>query len=97
MTYDLIIVGAGPAGSSAARMAGQLGLDALLIEKAAFPRYKPCGGGLSERGLSYLDFSVPDNIYERSITGAHIHFKDQAIERHKEHINYLRQPANICD
>jgi geranylgeranyl reductase family protein len=65
-------------------MAGKLGLDALLIEKAAFPRYKPCGGGLSERALSYLDFSVPDNIYERSITGARIHFGDQAIERHKE-------------
>lgn len=83
--YDLIIAGAGPAGSSAAREAGKAGLDVLLIDKDRFPRYKPCGGGLSERALSYLDFSLPENICERSITGARICFDDRVIDRHKDY------------
>jgi geranylgeranyl reductase family protein len=83
--YDLIIAGAGPAGSSAAREAGKMGLDVLLIDKDRFPRYKPCGGGLSERALSYLDFSLPENICERSITGARICFGDRVIDRHKDY------------
>lgn len=83
--YDLIIAGAGPAGSSAAREAGKMGLDVLLLDKDRFPRYKPCGGGLSERALSYLDFSLPENICERSITGARICFGDRVIDRHKDY------------
>jgi geranylgeranyl reductase family protein len=83
--YDLIIAGAGPAGSSAAREAGKMGLDVLLIDKDRFPRYKPCGGGLSERALSYLDFSLPENICERNITGARIRFGDRVIDRHKDY------------
>ena len=46
--YDLIIIGGGPSGASAGRKAGKLGLNTLLLEKEKFPRYKPCGGGLSE-------------------------------------------------
>ena len=83
--YDLIIAGAGPAGSSAAREAGKAGMNVLLIDKDRFPRYKPCGGGLSERALSYLDFSLPENICERSITGARIRFGDRVIDRHKDY------------
>lgn len=83
--YDLIIAGAGPAGSSAARAAGKMGLKTLVLDKDRFPRYKPCGGGLSERGISYLDFSLPDHICERSITGAKIHFRDLVVERHKDY------------
>jgi geranylgeranyl reductase family protein len=81
--YDLIVVGAGPSGSTAARMASKLGLNVLIIDKDRFPRYKPCGGGLSERAISYLDFSLPQDICEKNITGARIHFKDQVIEGHK--------------
>ena len=85
MMYDLIIAGGGPSGSSAARTAARLGLDVLLIEKERFPRYKPCGGALSERALSYLDFSLPDELCERNITGARVHFKDQVIELYKNY------------
>lgn len=44
--YDVAVVGAGPAGSSAARAAAAAGLRVLLVDRAAFPRYKTCGGGL---------------------------------------------------
>ena len=45
--YDCIIVGAGPAGASAAYHLSKQGHAVLLLEKAALPRYKPCGGGVS--------------------------------------------------
>ena len=47
--YDTIIVGAGPAGSSAAYLLAKAGMRVLLIEKYAFPRNKLCGGLLSGR------------------------------------------------
>jgi geranylgeranyl reductase family protein len=81
--YDLIIVGAGPAGSTAARTAGNMGLKALILEKEIFPRYKPCGGALSDRAISLLDFPLPEELCERTITGARVHFKDAVAEQHK--------------
>ena len=82
--YDLIIIGGGPAGSSAGRRAGLMGLNTLIIEKAKFPRYKPCGGAVSEQAMSYLDFKIPRNILEKDIFGARIHYKNKTIEKHKK-------------
>lgn len=48
---DVIVAGAGPAGAVAARTLAQGGLRTLLVDKAAFPRNKPCGGGVSTRAL----------------------------------------------
>jgi menaquinone-9 beta-reductase len=51
---DAIVVGAGPAGSSAAYWLATAGLDVLLLEKATFPREKVCGDGLTPRGTRAL-------------------------------------------
>ena len=51
---DVIVVGAGPAGSSAAHWCASAGLDVLLLEKAAFPRDKVCGDGLTPRAVAEL-------------------------------------------
>ena len=51
---DVIVVGAGPAGSSAAFYLAQAGLDVLLLEKSRFPREKVCGDGLTPRGVKAL-------------------------------------------
>ncbi|HJX31821.1 MAG TPA: geranylgeranyl reductase family protein [Thermodesulfobacteriota bacterium] len=83
--YDLIVVGGGPSGSSAGRRAAQLGLHTLLIEKEYFPRYKACGGAVSEQAMSYLDFKIPEDIQEKNIYGARVHFKGQVLERHKDY------------
>ena len=83
--YDLIIIGGGPSGSAAGRVAGMMGLRTLLLEKEIFPRYKPCGGAFSEQAMSYLDFDIPQSIIERDVFGARVHFRDQVIEKHKDY------------
>jgi len=51
---DVVVVGAGPAGSSAAFHLARAGLDVLLLEKADFPREKVCGDGLTPRAVRSL-------------------------------------------
>jgi geranylgeranyl reductase family protein len=51
---DVIVVGAGPSGSTAAYYLAQAGLNVLLIEKSRFPREKVCGDGLTPRAVKAL-------------------------------------------
>lgn len=51
---DVVVVGAGPAGSSTAFWAASAGLDVLLVDKATFPRDKVCGDGLTPRAVAEL-------------------------------------------
>src|SRR5215469_3999556 len=53
-TADVIVVGAGPAGSAVALRLAQAGLDVLVLEKARFPREKVCGDGLTPRAVKAL-------------------------------------------
>ncbi|MCR8547840.1 geranylgeranyl reductase family protein [Salipiger sp. P9] len=52
--FDLIVLGAGPAGATAARVAARAGLRVALIDKAVFPRDKLCGGLITGRCLGHL-------------------------------------------
>lgn len=71
--YDLIVIGAGPAGSSAARTSSQLGLKTLLIEKERFPRNKLCGGGVTPKVLKLFDFNLPGDLIECTSKSARVH------------------------
>lgn len=53
-TADVIVVGAGPSGSTTAYHLASAGLDVLLLEKTAFPREKVCGDGLTPRAVKQL-------------------------------------------
>ena len=53
-TWDVLVVGAGPAGSFAAREAARAGLATLLVDRAAFPRAKACGGCLNHTAVEAL-------------------------------------------
>ena len=55
IVWDVIVIGAGPAGSLSARLSALNGLQTLLIEAKRFPRYKVCGGCLNPRALRVLD------------------------------------------
>ena len=54
--YDSIVIGGGPAGSSAAYTMARAGLKVLLLEKETMPRYKCCGGGIPRKVGEILDF-----------------------------------------
>jgi menaquinone-9 beta-reductase len=52
---DVLVVGAGPAGSAAAAWAARSGADVVLADAAVFPRDKTCGDGLTPRAIAELD------------------------------------------
>ncbi|RAV01084.1 menaquinone reductase [Mycolicibacter senuensis] len=52
---DVVVVGAGPSGSAAAAWAARAGLDVLVVDRATFPRDKPCGDGLTPRAVEQLE------------------------------------------
>ena len=60
--FDCIIVGAGPAGGSAAYHLAKQGRSVLILEKDALPRYKPCGGGVSPAIAQWFDFDFSPAI-----------------------------------
>ena len=52
--YDVVVVGAGPGGTTAGKLCAEAGLKTLLIEKERLPRYKACGGCLSLKAFHLL-------------------------------------------
>ncbi|HUL20207.1 MAG TPA: geranylgeranyl reductase family protein [Thermodesulfobacteriota bacterium] len=67
--YDVIVVGGGPGGSTAARLCAKAGVKTLLIEKERLPRYKPCGGCLSAKTVRLLGFDLGP-VIENTVYGA---------------------------
>ncbi|MDN5325520.1 MAG: hypothetical protein PWP41_215 [Moorella sp. (in: firmicutes)] len=68
MQYDVLICGAGPAGSTCGRLLARQGLKVAIFDRARFPRYKPCGGGLTGKAQGELEAGwedlVENNTYE---------------------------------
>jgi len=57
-SFDVAIIGSGPAGASAALELAKSGISTVIIEKEILPRYKTCGGGLVFRGRKNLHFDI---------------------------------------
>jgi geranylgeranyl reductase family protein len=74
--YDVIVVGGGPGGSTAARYCAKAGLKTLLIEKERLPRYKPCGGCLSAKTVRLLGFDLSP-VIENTIYGAKFTYRSK--------------------
>lgn len=90
LDYDVIVVGAGPGGSTAARFCAQAGLKTLLIEKERLPRYKPCGGCLSLKTVHLLGFDLSP-VLENTIYGVNFTYclKDLFSIRSEQPIVFL--------
>lgn len=69
--YDCVVVGAGPAGSTTAYRLASAGADVVLLDRARFPRDKPCGGGVTGRAARALPFSI-DPVVEEVVTVAEL-------------------------
>jgi geranylgeranyl reductase family protein len=72
--YDVIVVGAGPAGSTAAYRLAEAGAEVLLLDRARFPRDKPCGGGVTGRAARLIPFSI-DPVVEQVVTHADLRLR----------------------
>jgi geranylgeranyl reductase family protein len=82
-TFDVAVVGAGPAGSVAAYRLASAGARVLLVDKAVFPRDKPCGGGVTGRAARLLPFSIEpvvEDVVDRLACGLRYraHFERRA-------------------
>lgn len=83
--YDVLVVGAGPAGAAAARSLKKNGLRVLVLEKKKLPRYKICSGLVMERAQNLIEEnfgSPPDEVFCRPgrIQGARICLAGDALQ-----------------
>ena len=77
--HDLLVIGGGPAGSSAAFWAAEHGLDVVFVERKSFPREKTCGDGLTPRAVKQLH----DMGLASTLTGYHRVDGLRAIAHHR--------------
>ena len=83
-TCDVIVVGAGPGGSTAAYELAQAGASVLLLDRADFPRDKPCGGGVLISAVKMLPYSL-DPVTEQTITCFRVRYKRTWEFEHRYH------------
>jgi geranylgeranyl reductase family protein len=75
--YDVIVVGAGPGGSTAARTCAHEGLRVAMLERHPEPGHKLCGGGLTSKVLK--EFDIDRNVIECSVKKSHIFGEKKSI------------------
>lgn len=63
-TFDVAVIGSGPAGASAALKLAENNFSVIIIEKETLPRYKTCGGGFAFRGRREMPFDI-SSVVER--------------------------------
>ena len=69
--WDAVVIGAGPAGATAARQLARRGARTLLLERQALPRYKVCGGGVPARTADLLQLDIQP-VVEAAVDGIEI-------------------------
>lgn len=88
--FQVIVVGAGPAGAISAHQLANAGVSVALLEKETLPRYKACGGGVTIRAQKHLDFPI-DAVIERTVNRCYItsNFKNPYIKTYPEPISHM--------
>jgi geranylgeranyl reductase family protein len=85
--YDAVIVGAGPAGSTTAKIVAERGFKALVLEKDTLNREKPCAGATTHRAVEY--FRIPEKAFARKSNGIFLcspKNRTVVIEKHTKNI-----------
>jgi geranylgeranyl reductase family protein len=96
VSHDVAIVGAGPAGSVAAYRLASAGASVLLLDKAKFPRDKPCGGGVTGRAARQLPFSIEpviEDVTDRLDCG--LRYRQHVTRRGRGPLAYMTQRRRL--
>jgi menaquinone-9 beta-reductase len=90
---EVIVVGAGPAGSSCAALLAGKGHDVLLVDQASFPRDKPCGDGLTRSAVAFLERIGLEELIASSqpIEGLRMVIDNDSVE-YREYLPTPRSP-----
>jgi geranylgeranyl reductase family protein len=94
--YDVAIVGGGPAGSTAAYHLATAGASVLLLDRATFPRDKPCGGGVTGRAARLLPFSIEpvvEDVVDRLECG--LRYRHRITRRARGPLAYMTQRRRL--
>jgi geranylgeranyl reductase family protein len=94
--HDVAIIGGGPAGSTAAYRLANAGASVLLLDKAKFPRDKPCGGGVTGRAVRRLPFSIEpvvEDVVARMDCG--LRYRHRFSRRAREPLAYMTQRVRL--
>jgi len=83
MIYDVIIVGGGPSGSFLGSLLAKSGFNIAILEKARFPRDKPCGGGISPKAIDILGIDLSPIVEQNISRGILSYNNEQVIIRDK--------------
>jgi len=94
--YDAVVVGSGPAGSTAARCLARAGASVLLLDRARFPRDKPCGGAITVRAASCQEMDLSP-VVERTVRGVRfcLRLGPAFDRRYEEPLTYMTQRRRL--
>src|SRR5581483_4514523 len=94
--FDVLVVGGGPAGSATAFRLADAGACVLLADRATFPRDKPCGGGLTMRGVRQCPVD-PDPVVEERVDTVELRFRygDAVVRRAREPVILMTQRRSL--
>jgi geranylgeranyl reductase family protein len=94
--YDVLVVGGGPAGSTTAYRLADAGASVLLVDKATFPRDKPCGGGLTARAVRACPVD-PTPVVEEFVDALELRFRfgDTVVHRASEPVVWMTQRVRL--
>ena len=94
--FDVLVVGAGPAGSATAHRLAGAGASVLVVDRARFPRDKPCGGGLTTRAFRRCPVD-PTPVVEERVDVVELRFRygDAVVRRSSEPVIWMTQRRRL--
>src|SRR5436309_11124682 len=94
--FDAVVVGGGPAGSTTAWRLADAGASVLLVDKARFPRDKPCGGGLTLRAVRQCPVD-PSPVVEEEVDLVELRFRygDAVVRRARSPLIMMTQRRRL--
>jgi geranylgeranyl reductase family protein len=94
--FDVLVVGGGPAGSTTAWRLADAGADVLLVDKARFPRDKPCGGGVTARAARACPVDVTPVVEEEvDLVELRFRYGDAVVRRASRPVIHMTQRRRL--